>query len=359
MQHDTSPHDVWVGDRKRRAQCTGLWLGYSRMRFLQYYPTFNRFYCKVFHTEALRYLEGACARNTVDNTSVVVASGTGKSAVIAPEIAAFAKRFGFDFVAHEKGDVNRSAGVERGFHTAENNFLVRRRFASFEDLNRQARAFCERWNATYRADLKASPLDLWRQERPHLRPLPLHIPEVYRLHTRTVDLCGYVHVDTNRYSVPPDLIGRDVEVRESLEAIRVFRRRQLVATHARQEEGTRARVTLPEHRVVGRYRHRDKSPPPTPEERVLRAGPAPLGEMVDAIKRRKGGRAVRPIRELHRLYLDYPEAPLLAALSDALRYGLIDTARLEDMVLRNIAGTFFRLPQPTDPDNEDHTDGDQ
>jgi hypothetical protein len=284
---------------------------------------------------------------------VVVASGTGPDAVIAPEMAAFANRFGFKFIPHEKGDVNRSAGVERGFHTAENNFLVRRRFDSLEDLNRQAREWCHRRNATYRRDLKASPLDLWRQERPSLKPLPLHIPEVCQIHHRTVDLCGYVHLDTNRYSVPPDLIGRDVEVRESLERIRVFRRHQLVANHTRQEEGARAKLTLPEHRKVGRYRHRKSNPPPQPEERVLRAGPTELGQMVDAIKRRKGGRAVRPIRELYRLYLDYPETPLCDALRDALHYGLIDTTRLENMVLRNIAGNFFRLPDDHDKEDTD------
>jgi hypothetical protein len=31
----------------------------------------------------------------------------------APEMAAFAERFGFEFVAHEIGDANRSGRVER------------------------------------------------------------------------------------------------------------------------------------------------------------------------------------------------------------------------------------------------------
>ena len=40
------------------------------------------------------------------------------------------------------------------------------------------------------------------------------IPEVYRLHQRLVDIEGYVALNSNRYSVPVDWIGRRVEVRD-------------------------------------------------------------------------------------------------------------------------------------------------
>ncbi len=71
----------------------------------------------------------------VDNTNVVVASGSGAEAVIAPEMAAFGQIFGFEFVAHAIGDANRSARVERPFYYVEGNFLAGRRFRDWEDLN--------------------------------------------------------------------------------------------------------------------------------------------------------------------------------------------------------------------------------
>jgi hypothetical protein len=352
MQHDTSPHKVKVGGCKRTLDCAALWLGYSRMVFAQCYPTFNRFYCKVFLTKAFETFDGAAESCTVDNTSVVIASGSGKNAVVAPEMVAFAERFGFTFVAHELGDTNRSAIVERGFYYIETNFYPGRDFTTLEDLNEQLSAWCVKVNGTFRRHLQAKPVELFRVEQPQLKPLPVHIPEVYALHHRCVDLCGYVHVHTNRYSVPPDLIGREVEVRESIDRIRVFSGHQLAAEHERHEEGARTRSTLPEHRYAGRWKRRHPNPPPLPEERVLRAGPNPLGAMVDAIKKRRGGRAVRPIRELHRLYLDYPEGPLCRALEVALGYGVTDIARIEEIVLKNIAGDFFRLPEIEEDDDE-------
>ena len=55
MQHDTSPHEVELGGRKRKVQTASAVLCYSRMLFFQCYPTFQRFDCKVFLTDALRY----------------------------------------------------------------------------------------------------------------------------------------------------------------------------------------------------------------------------------------------------------------------------------------------------------------
>jgi len=61
MQHDTSPHDVRLGGTVRRVQTASLVLCHSRMLFFQHSPRFTRFDCKVFLTDALRYMGGVCA----------------------------------------------------------------------------------------------------------------------------------------------------------------------------------------------------------------------------------------------------------------------------------------------------------
>jgi hypothetical protein len=113
IQHDTSPHEAEIASKKRVVQTASAVLCYSRMLFFQCYPRFQRFDCKVFLTEALRYLQGSAARVMIDNTHVVVLRGTGAAMIPVPEMNAFAERFGFRFAAHERGDANRSARVER------------------------------------------------------------------------------------------------------------------------------------------------------------------------------------------------------------------------------------------------------
>src|ERR1700682_5625796 len=115
MQHDTSPHELELGGKKRKVQTASAVLCYSRMLFFQCYPTFRRFDCKVFLTDALRYFSGTAARVMIDNTHVVVLRGTGREVMAVPAVEAFGDRFGFRFVPHELGHANRSARVERPF----------------------------------------------------------------------------------------------------------------------------------------------------------------------------------------------------------------------------------------------------
>ena len=202
-QHDTSPHDVVIRGRKQRVQCASAALCFSRMLYAQAYPTFNRFYCKVFLTEAFESFGGATGRVMIDNTHVIIAYGTGADAVPAPEMAAFAERFDTAFVAHEVGDANRSARVEAPFNFIERNFYPGRTFESLADLNGQLRAWCEKKSHRFIKTIQARPIELFQTDRLHLKPLPLHIPEVYALHQRLVDLEGYVHLHANFYSVDP------------------------------------------------------------------------------------------------------------------------------------------------------------
>ena len=181
MQHDTSPHDVVVDGQKYKAQTASAVLCYSRLLFFQINPAFQRFDCKVFLTDALRYMGGACQRVMIDNTHVVVLRGTGREMIPVPEMDAFAERFGFRFAAHAVGDPNRKGRVERPFSFIENNFLAGRAFASWSDLNTQARQWCDRVNATYKKHIRAVPRELYAVERLHLKPLPAWIPEVYRM----------------------------------------------------------------------------------------------------------------------------------------------------------------------------------
>lgn len=344
MQHDTSPHDVQIGGKRRRVQCASLVLCYSRMVFAQVFPRWTRFWVKVFLTDALRFFGGAAGRCMLDNSSVIVAGGTGKNAVIAPEMVAFGARFGTTFVAHELGDVNRSARVERPFDYIENNFYAGRDFQDMADLNHKLRAWCEQANGKHKRTIQAKPIELFATERSALRPLPLHIPEVYLLWKRTVDDEGYVHLHTNRYSVPEALIDREVSIHETRDRVRIFDKRELICEHEREEEGAGKRRTLPGHERQARWRHKGAVRPTLPEETRLCASSPTLAAMVEALKRRHGGRATRPLLRLHRMWLDYPAQPLDAALGVALEHGLFDLERIEALVLRHVAGDFFRLP---------------
>lgn len=349
LQHDTSPHDLELGGKHRKVQTASAVLCYSRMLFFQMYPTFTRFDAKVFLTDALRYFGGVVARVVIDNTHVVVLRGSGREMVPVPEMAAFAERFGFSFMAHELGDANRSARVERPFSFIEGNFLAGRRFADWRDLNQQARQWCDRVNATYKKHIRAVPRELFAVERQHLKPLPVWIPEVYRLQERIVDVEGYVALHSNRYSVPFTWIGRRVEVRETKDQVVIQLDARNQVTHQRVAEAEHQRITVAAHRPTrGATSPR---PNPHPEEQLIVQAVPEIADYVAALKQRSRKLVVLALRQLLRLVRDYPHEPLLAAVREAAHYGLYDLDRVERMILRRVAQDYFRLKgNPGGPD---------
>jgi hypothetical protein len=343
MQHDTSPHWVTIGGKRRRVQCASLVLCYSRRRYMQVYARFRRFECKVFLTGGVRHFRGAGARCMIDNTHVVVASGTGKGAVMAPEMEAFADRLGFVFVAHEAGDANRSARVEGPFYHVERNFYPGRTFRDFADLNEQLLVWCQEHFEHRQRRLGTSPRELFATEAAALRPLPLHVPDVYQIHRRQVDEQGFINLDTNRYSAPWRTLGKWLDLREYSDRIVLIDGLDTVASHPRFEPGAAKKNQLDEHRRPHGLTSRQVRREPIPAEVRLRAAGPRFADMVDLLRKKAPGRAVRALHRLDALRKDYPEAPVLAAIGDALRYGLVDMGHLEQMVLRRIAGDFFNL----------------
>lgn len=327
-------------------------LCFSRCIFAQVYPVWNRFWAKVFLTDALVEIGGAAGRCVIDNASIIVARGNGKDAVMAPEMVAFSTRFGFDLMAHELGDANRSARVEGPFDYIDKNFYAGRTFKDVADLNEQLLAWCAKTNAKLKKRLGTTPLALFATELSALKQLPTYVPEVYALHRRSVDLEGYVTLHNNRCSLPAALIDREVAVHETKNRVRVFDGHRLVCEHARADDGAAKRSTLPEHEQEGRWHRRGTPRPPSPEEKRLRADSPVMARMVDEIQKRHGGRATRRLGRLHRFWLDYPAEPLRAAIAVALVHGLYNLDRLEVLVLRHIAGDFFRLPPNDDEDDK-------
>lgn len=56
MQHDTSVYKVMLGDKEKKVVASLLYFRYSKIRYLQFYRSFNRFRMKCFFHEALMHI---------------------------------------------------------------------------------------------------------------------------------------------------------------------------------------------------------------------------------------------------------------------------------------------------------------
>lgn len=342
MQHDTSPHTIEIGERQASAQCAAAILPVSRYAFIQYYPCFTRFEIKVFLTDAIRFFGGATLRCTVDNTSVVIGSGSGPEAVIAPEMQAFGEHFGMTFIAHAVGHADRKAHVERLFSYVENNFLPGRHFSDWHDLNHQAQQWCEQVaNAKVKRSLGTTPIAAFEEERNALLPLPRYIPPVCQLEQRVVDIYGMAHLDTNRYSVPERLVGKSVEVHKLAETVVILFQGKEIAHHPRLIGVRDKRSILKGHHKHPRYNTHSKGP--SSEEMQLRGHSPILDRYVNTLKHHLPGRGMQGMKRLLQMKQRYPEEAFMSAIKRAEQYGLFDLKRLEHMILEQVRGDFFQL----------------
>ncbi len=350
MQHDTSPHVAHLAGAERRVQTASLVLCHSRLLFFQLYPRFTRFECKVFLTDALQYVGGACADCMIDNTHVVVLHGTGKTMVPVPEMEAVR--------AAPRLPVRRAPrrATPTAPRTSSGSSITSSTTSTLAGSSPTSRTPTARRAVRQgQRDLQEAPARaaarVVRRRAAGAAPAACMVPEVHALHQRIVDVEGYIHVDGHVYSVPYQLIGRPVEVRETKDTIRVFVGPRQAAIHARAEAlGAKQRATLAAHRPprgqVAAHLHR------SPDELDLAAA----GELIAAYAvtlKQKAPRWPVALRRLAQMRRDYPAAPFLAALEAATHYGLYDLDRVERIVLRNIATAYFVLPvERPEPDHE-------
>ena len=67
-------------------------------------------------------------------------------------------------------------------------------------------------------------------------------------------------------------------------------------------------------------------------------------------KQRDNGWGRRALRRLIEMRRTYPGGPFIAAIEQALQYGMFDLGRLEALILKQVAGDFFALDSEGDED---------
>lgn len=326
MQHDTTTYRVKLSGRKTKVIASLLYLRYSKRKYLKFYRVFNRFAMKCFLHEALMHWGHAAKHNIIDNTSLARLRGTGKNAVIVPEMVAFGRQYGFEFICHAVKHANRKAGEERGFWTTETNFLPGRTFESLEDLNRQAFEWATvRMEHRPVAKTGLIPAKAFEHERRYLNPLPAHLPAPYQVHQRETDQYGYVALNANYYWVP----GRkreQVKVLEYADRMKIYRRRAYLAEYPLPPNGVKNACFSPEGEPKPRYQPKSRKRGSEQEERRLRAMGPEVAAYVDYVIEAPAIQRHRLLRELLALSRKVTEGVFIEALERALRYRILDMA---------------------------------
>lgn len=334
MQHDTSPyeHELQVGGKHIKVVGSSLYLRYSKMRYVKFYPSFTRFRMKCFFHEALTHFGYAAGTCVIDNTNLAVLRGSGAKAVMVPEMEAFAKNYGgFKWLAHEIMHSDRKGGIESGFWFIETNFFPGREFKSIEDLNAQAMEWAtRRIPLKPHAKTKLIPAQLFEFEKSALKKLSPYISPPLLTHERETDQYGYAAFDGNYYWIPGRGRGR-VHVLEYSEKIRILRNREQLAEYAIAPVGVKNDRTRPAGvPAVSEVPKKCKQRTETEEKRLEAIDPVVSGYLAFIKKRPESAtKRQRLIRELFNLSLKLAPQLFIQAVGRAHRYGIMDMDTIE------------------------------
>ncbi len=346
MQHDTSPYIVKFGTNRVKVVASIIYMRYSKMRYLKFYRSFNRFAMKCFIHEALTFWDYAAPVCIIDNTNLARLRGTGKNAVMTPEMKQFAKQYGFEFFCHEVRHSNRKAGNERSFYTVETNFFPGRTYESLEDMNQQAFDW-----ATIRmpnrpvSKTRMIPAKAFEHEQVFLNKLPVYITPPYIAHERGTDQYGYAAVDGNFYWVP----GKtrfDVRVLQFCDHVEIYHKREKLVEYPLPPDGTKNDKISPKGEPKPRYQPKNRKKPTAGEEKILRSAAPEVDEYLNFAIIMKGRARHRFIRQLYSLHKKTALSVFAKALQRALKYRIKDVDTIENIIRLLLRQSNYKMPLP-------------
>jgi transposase len=329
MQHDTSPYSLEIGGRRLKVVASIVYFRYSKVRYLRFYRYFRRFTMKCFLHEALTFFDYSAPVCIIDNTNLARLRGTGRDAVIVPEMERFARQYNFEFICHKIGHHNRKAGNERSFYTVETNFFPGRKFASITDLNKQARDWAT--NILARRPLSkigAIPSQLFEYEKSFLKKLPSFVSPPYLIHQRIIDQYGYASFAGNFYWVPGTK-RHEVTLLQYADHLRIYHRRTLMAEYDLAIDGVKNEKILPKDGQKPRRQPANRKRPTGGQEKTLREVSVEVSAYLDFIGREKGFNRHRVIRRLHGLYRKMAGDLFVKAVARAFKYRIADIDTIE------------------------------
>jgi hypothetical protein len=171
------------------------------------------------------------------------------------------------------------------------------------------------------------------------------VATVVRSHAR-------VSFDGNRYSVPPDLVGKPVTIRAGAETVRIIHEGREIACHKRSY-GRDQRITQEEHRLQALQKRRRTA------SRHLEEAFDALGEVARAFHLKLQTRPIQTASHLRRLLglvRLYGRQEVLAAIARAHQYQTYDAAYVETILLQERRRQELPSPTPVRPKRQELVD---
>ena len=224
-----------IGRARRPLMGFVMVLSYSRRVFLRFCLNAQMDSFLRGHVEAFIAFGGLARVLLYDNLKSVVLERVGDAIRFNPEFLAFAKHYRFEPQPVGIARGNEKGRVERHIDFIRKSFFAAREFADVDDLNAQARQWCEgrALDRPWPQDDALTVRQAFAAEQPRLLGLPA---AGYALGQRlevAVAKTPYVRFDWNDYTVPHTHVRRTLSVLADEQRVRIFDGITELANHPR------------------------------------------------------------------------------------------------------------------------------
>lgn len=331
-ENDWSPYTLaYTTGRTETVQLFSYVLVYSTRKYFAVFGSADLFALMEGHERAFARFEGCAARCKYDSQKPVVLRWEGHQPIYNPRFLAFAAHYGIQPAA-VRGKPNAKPRVERGFWEHERSFLNGRSFRDRDDFAAQLADWLDRV-VDPRKRHGRSALDRFREEAPHLRPLPKYPYDTARVTYRLCSIDGYVEWQGNRYAVPYDHVTDFLPLRITQTELFVYGPN--LACLARYELRPRGRGDKVD--PLGLHARPERQAAIDVDK--LRATFEQMGQGAAAFLPQLSAAHVTRVwthhaRQILLLRDRYDSADVDAALAHAVRFGALDAASVERILAR-------------------------
>jgi transposase len=226
-----------------------LLLSYSRAAFAELVLSLDASSLRRSLLRAASYFGGCPRAWLFDNAKTVVVERRGSLVRFHPKLVELSSQLHVELRVCDPGAPHHKGGVERIIRYYKGRFFAARFIHSVEQGNEQLHRFADEI-ATARPHPRlagTTVAEALAEERPRLLPLPQALPPLEEVRPVAVDPQAFIHLDTNRYSVPTDHASGTLTLAADDQLVRLLDGDDEVARH-RRCWGRKQVLEQPEHR---------------------------------------------------------------------------------------------------------------
>jgi len=226
---------VPVGSTQRRLSFFVMVLCYSRMMYVEFTVLQSMEHFLACHQNAFNFFGAVPEKIMVDNLkSAVIRRLIGQAPIFNPRYQDFANHHGFTIKACGVGKGNEKGRVENAVGYVKKNFLGGLSIPDFRAVNPAARHWMDTIaNVRVHGATRKQPVELFKAEKPAMRPLPEAPYEVAVSRMVRATNRFRVNLDSNRYSVPAEYASQRLALKAYPDRLCIYHNAQLIAQHPR------------------------------------------------------------------------------------------------------------------------------